>query len=122
MTIQQGFNRIGLAVAAAFVGLSLICAIAAATNYLEYRSEVAAAHQKFFGNNPDVKAAIDLLKTPDERAESWNRFKQMRYRSVEQALNLALMCLLAGIIALVFWFAVGRAYVFVSTNYQSKYG
>jgi len=114
MEIQQGFNRIGISVAIAFVGLSIISLIFAATNYIEYRSEIAIEYKKFFGIELEEQSAFFLLHGPEEKMRHWNKFKEFRYRSVGESLQLSKMCLASSVIALLFWFLVGRAYVTLS--------
>jgi len=122
MDIQQGFNRIGFSVAIAFAGLSLVCLIAASANYLEYRHNVAIAYKKHFGKSPETESALSFLNSAEENLKSWERFKGMRYRSVDRALVLAVMCIVAGVIALVFWMAVGRLYVELSKRRRRAAG
>ncbi len=120
MEIQQGFNRIGLSVAIAFLGLAAVCLIVAASNYVEYRREIAVEYKKFFGQAADPASALALLDGPEHKLKSWERFKDLRFRSVGQSLNLAVMCIIASFIALVFWFAVGRIYVAMASRRRAS--
>ena len=124
MDIQQGFNRIGIAVSITFLGLSVICFIIAGMNYLEYLNEIAIEYQRFFGASPEGQNdALLMLDSPEEKMKNWNTFKELRYRSVEQSLALAMMCIGAALIALIFWFLTGRAYVaLASRRRQGKAG
>ena len=119
MEIQQGFNRIGVSVAIAFIGLSLVCLAIGGKNYLEYQHELAVAYPKFFGSTQRETSALALLNGPQDRIANWRRFQDLRFRPVDQALKLGVMCLLASIVSLLFWIAVGRIYVFVGARRRS---
>ena len=114
MGIQEGFNRIGISVALAFLGLSLICLMLAASNYLEYRSEIAVEYEKRYGKPLQDELSDPVLDGGEKRMRDWNRFKELRFRSVGQALNLAIMCVVSAFIALIFWFLVGQIYTLLS--------
>ncbi len=111
MTIRQGFNRLGVSVAIAFLGLAVVCLLSAGTNYAQYRSEIAQELQirtDAQSRNSDEVAAIRSQIT---NSADWARFTTGRYRSVEQALDLAGLCVLAAIISFFFWGAIGWLFV-----------
>lgn len=114
MNVRQGFNRIGVSVAIAFVALAAISLSIAGINYLEYRDEVAVEYGKRFGeaSGPDRDRAI--IAEPGQSRRNWDTFRANRYRSVQQALDLAVMCIVAGAIALIFWAVVGWLSVVIS--------
>jgi hypothetical protein len=120
MEIQQGFNRIGISVAIAFLGLAVVCLLVAGSNYIEYRQEIAAEYKKYFGDAGEDDNALALLDGPEHRSKGWERLKDLRFRSVDQSLNLAVMCVVSGLLALIFWFAVGRAYVAASAYHRRR--
>ena len=119
MDIQQGFNRIGVAVSITFLILSVICVIIAGMNYLEYSNEVAIEQKRLSGASTKEKSeTFFMLDGPEEKMKSLDAFRKLRYRSVEQSLDLAMMCIWAALSALVFWFLVGRAYIALSHRWR----
>jgi len=114
MGIQQGFNRIGISVSLAFIGLSVICLLFAGSNYLEFRNEIAVEYERRYGQSQQDQLSFSAFDAPEEKIRDWNRFKELRFRSVRQALKLSIMCVVSAIIALIFWFLVGQIYVLLS--------
>ena len=114
MNVQQGFNRIGLTVATVFAFFAVVCLIVAGSNYVEYRSGIAAERERFFGQSKAQATVFSdaPVQLPSNKQRSWDRFKANRFRSVEQSLDLAAMCLVSGIIAIIFWWSVGWLSVF----------
>jgi len=120
MEIQRGFTQLGVSVAVAFIGLSVVCLIFACTNYIEYRNEIAVEYKRFFGTAPEGELSMASLNGPEEKMKNWNRLKEFRYRSVDQSLYLAVMCVASSLIALFFWFAVGWSYVAIECWSKSR--
>lgn len=107
MTIRQGFNRLGVSVAIAFLGLSLVCLCFAASNYLQYSSEIELELQRRTQSNTASSADLELVRAAVMNTNDWLRFASGRYRSVDQALDLAALCVLASLLSFIFWNAIG---------------
>ena len=118
MNVQQGFNRIGLTVATVFAVFAGVCLIIAGSNYVDYRSEIATERQRIFGQSTDATPISDgaPIQLPSNKQRSWERLKANRFRSVEQSLDLAAMCLVSGIVAIIFWWSVGWLSVFFRSD------
>lgn len=107
MTIRQGFNRLGVSVAIAFLGLAVVCLLSAGSNYLQYRSEIEHELQIRSAAEASTLAKQATVRAQLVASNAWQRFARARYRSVDQALDLAGLCVLAAIISVFFWSAVG---------------
>ena len=121
MTIRQGFNRLGISVAIAFLGLAVVCLCFAGSNYLQYRSEIARELQQRMQSPAALSGAASPRNVAEVRAKlisssGWLRFANGRYRSVDQALDLAGLCVLAAIVSFFFWNAIGWFFVWLEPN------
>ena len=122
MTIRQGFNRLGVSVAIAFLGLAVVSLCFAGSNYLQYSSEVEQQLQKQMKGRATSPAAQEKIRAEVIATPGWQRFAQARYRSVDQALDLAGLCVLAAIISVIFWNAVGWIFARFETAEDSSAG
>ena len=114
MTIRQGFHRLGVSVAIAFIGLSLVSLFFAAANYWQYSIEIGRELPKWTKSRAGTSQDLAAAKAAVVKSADWQRFKTARYRSVGQALDLAGLCLLASLISLIFWNAIGLLYTRLS--------
>ncbi|MEM9358480.1 MAG: hypothetical protein AAGB04_20020 [Pseudomonadota bacterium] len=111
MTIRQGFNRLGVSVAIAFMGLAVVCLLSAGANYVQYRSEIAYELQLRVVAQSKSPANVAAIQSQITNSPDWARFTTGRYRSVEQALDLAGLCVVAAIVSFIFWSAIGWIFV-----------
>ncbi len=107
MTIRQGFNRLGVSVALVFLGLAFVCLCFGGSSYLQYRSEIAQELTRRAQASAGAGRSQDEVRAQIAASDAWIRFARGRYRSVEQALDLAGMCLLASLISFLFWCGMG---------------
>ena len=122
MTIRQGFNRLGVSVAIAFLGLSVVCLLAAGSNYLQYSSEIEQELTKQAKARATPTSDINTIRAKVVATNGWQRFTQARYRSVDQALDLSGLCVLAAIISVLFWYAIGWIFARFENAEESSAG
>lgn len=111
MTIGQGFNRLGVSVAIAFLGLSVVSLCFAASGYWRYSTKIEYEIQRRI-ERPGASASQQAAARAQlVSSEAWSRFTNARFRSVDRALDLAGLCVLASMIAFLFWNAVGWVFM-----------
>ena len=112
-----------MTVAIVFAICAAVCLAVAGSNYVDYRSGIAAERERIFGQKKDrasLAGSAMPVRLPANTRRSWERFKANRFRSVAQSLDLAAMCVVSGIIALVFWWSIGWLSVLIRSGARQK--
>ena len=112
-----------MTVAMVFAICAVVCLFVAGSNYVDYRSGIAAEHERRFGQktNPATQTgSATPVRLPTDERRNWERFKANRFRSVEQSLDLAAMCLVSGMVALVFWWSIGWLSVLMRSETRQR--